>query len=130
MQALENKIKMVIDENKKKDAFIQTFIMGKKLPQSDREFITSFMKEYEITMTAKNINEKLQSESQELEKLAAYNFNLMKEIADMKERMLLYEAISVDIESELRESMEFDTPLKKKRISKAQSMTHHEEDSG
>ena len=32
--SLENKIKMVIDENKKKDSFIQTYIMGKKLPQS------------------------------------------------------------------------------------------------
>jgi len=28
--------------------------------------------------------------------MAAYNFNLMKEIAEMKEKLLMYEAISVD----------------------------------
>lgn len=32
VSSLEQKIKLVIDENKKKDNFIQTYIMGKKLP--------------------------------------------------------------------------------------------------
>jgi len=34
--SLEQKIKLVIDENKKKDAFIQTYIMGKKLPTNEK----------------------------------------------------------------------------------------------
>lgn len=117
---------MVIDENKKKDSFIQTFIMSKKLPQNDREFLAAFLKEYEISVTGKNLNEKLQSESQELEKLACYNFNLMKEIAEMKEKLLLYEAISLE-NSELRESMEIESPLKKKKkVSKSMSMNQVE----
>lgn len=52
--------------------------MGKKLPTTEREFIAAFLKEYEICVTGKNITEKLQSESQELEKLTIFNFNLMK----------------------------------------------------
>ena len=64
--ALENKVKIVIDENKKKDSFIQTYIMGRKLPQNEKEFISTFLREYEITVTGKNISEKLQTESQEL----------------------------------------------------------------
>lgn len=32
--SLEQKIKLIIEENKKKDGFIQTYIVGKKLPQS------------------------------------------------------------------------------------------------
>lgn len=38
--------------------------MGKKLPTSEKEFVTAFLKEYEITVTGKRINEKLQNESQ------------------------------------------------------------------
>lgn len=52
--------------------------MGKKLPTGQRQFVTAFLKEYEICVTGKNISEKLQSESQELEKLTLFNFNLMK----------------------------------------------------
>lgn len=61
IQSLEQKIKLVIDENKKKDAFIQAYIMGKKLPNNEKEFVTVFLKEYEITVTGKKINEKLQN---------------------------------------------------------------------
>ena len=43
--------------------------------------MAAFLKEYEICVTGKNITERLQSESQELQKLSLYNFNLMKEIA-------------------------------------------------
>ena len=59
--SLENKVKIVIDENRKKDSFIQTYIMGRKLPQNEKEFVTAFLKEYEITVTGKNISEKLQT---------------------------------------------------------------------
>jgi hypothetical protein len=34
--SLEQKIALVIEENKKKDSFIQSYIMGKKLPQGDK----------------------------------------------------------------------------------------------
>jgi hypothetical protein len=34
--SLEQKIKLVIDENRKKDNFIQTYVMGKKLPTGEK----------------------------------------------------------------------------------------------
>lgn len=36
LSSLEQKISLVIEENKKKDSFIQTYIMGKKLPQNEK----------------------------------------------------------------------------------------------
>jgi len=36
LSSLEQKISLVIEENKKKDSFIQTYIMGKKLPQKEK----------------------------------------------------------------------------------------------
>ena len=51
----------------------------------------------------------------------------MKEVAEMKEKMVLYEAISVDYDSEMRESMEFDIPGQKNRVNKSQSLTYREE---
>lgn len=46
MFSLEQKIALVIEENKKKDSFIQSYIMGKKLPQTEKEFIIEFVKQY------------------------------------------------------------------------------------
>lgn len=43
---LEQKFKLVIEENKKKDTFIQTYIVGKKLMQSDKDLVTNFIKQY------------------------------------------------------------------------------------
>lgn len=34
--SLDQKIRLVLEENKKKDAFIQNYIMGKKLPAHER----------------------------------------------------------------------------------------------
>ena len=100
--------------------------MGKKLPQNEREFVAAFLREYEIVVTGKHITDKLQSESQELEKLACYNFNLMKEGAEMKEKMLMYEATSIDQDSEMRDSMELESPIRSKRLNKSQSISYTE----
>lgn len=51
------------------------------------------MKQYEICVNGKSINEKLRADSQELEKMAAYNYRLLKDLAEMKEKMLLYETM-------------------------------------
>lgn len=43
--------------------------------------------------------------------MAAYNFNLMKEVAGMKERLLLYEATSIDnSERDLNSLADVDSP--------------------
>jgi len=58
--------------------------MGKKLPQGDKEFVAEFIKQYEILLNGKAINEKLKADSQELEKIATYNYRLLKDMAEMK----------------------------------------------
>ena len=64
MASLEQKIQTVIEETKKKDSFIQTYIMGKKLPQKDQDFVREFVKQYELKMgSSKTLNEKFQDES-------------------------------------------------------------------
>ena len=40
--------------------------MGKKLPQVDKEFVTEFVKSYEITLNGRDIIEKLRADSHEL----------------------------------------------------------------
>lgn len=75
---LEQKIKMLIDENKKKDGFIQNYVMSRKIPTNEKEIVNDFLKNYEIYVTSKNISEKLMQESEEIERLAKYNTNLLK----------------------------------------------------
>ena len=53
---MEQKIRIVIEENKKKDTFIQKYVIGKKLPAEDRDFVLNFLKEYEIVITGKNLS--------------------------------------------------------------------------
>ena len=99
--SLEEKIKMVIEESKKKDMFIQQSIIGKKISQEDKEFVMKFLKQYETCLDGRSLSEKINLESQEIDKLTAYNFTLLKEIAELKEKLLIYEAISADNGSEL-----------------------------
>lgn len=56
LSSLEQKISLVIEENKKKDSFIQTYIMGKKLPQKEKQLVVEFIKQYEISLNGKSIN--------------------------------------------------------------------------
>jgi hypothetical protein len=96
VSSLEQKISLVIEENRKKDAFIQSYIMGKKLPTNEKDFISEFIKQYGIQLSGKFINEKLRADSHELEKMATYNYNLLKDLAEIKEKMLLYETMDSD----------------------------------
>ncbi len=96
--------------------------MGKRLPTNERQMVATFMKEFEICFTGKQLSEKLQSESQELQKMAAYNFNLMKEIAEMKEKLLMYEAISIDT-NEIKQNNFADIDTPKRSLMQSQSIS-------
>ena len=37
--------------------------MGKKLPQNDKDFVTEFIKQYEIQLSGKQVNDKLRADS-------------------------------------------------------------------
>ena len=90
---LEQKLKLVIDENKKKDSFIQTYIVSKKLVQSDKDIVANFIKQYQITIGTNDICERLSAETKEIEQLTNYNRILLKEISNLKDRIVQYEAI-------------------------------------
>ena len=93
VSALQQKIQLLLEENRKKDSFIQNFMMGKKLKGQDKELVTSFIKEYGIAMESKDITEKLQIEHAQIEELEKYNKTLIKEISNMRQRILMYEVI-------------------------------------
>lgn len=44
--SLQQKIKLLIEQNKKKDGFIQTYIVGKKLTPNDKDLVINFIKQY------------------------------------------------------------------------------------
>jgi hypothetical protein len=52
--------------------------MGKKLPQNEKDLITEFIKQYEITLGSADIIVRLQTDGQEIEKLNIFNYNLLK----------------------------------------------------
>lgn len=61
--SLEQKIKILIEENKKKDQFIQNFIIGKRLAQNEKDLLADFMKQYEIAVVSKDLVERLAAET-------------------------------------------------------------------
>jgi hypothetical protein len=54
------------------------------------------MKQYEIALEGKDIVDRLMTESKTIENLHKYNENLLKEVAELKEKLILFEAIDVD----------------------------------
>ena len=57
---------MVIEENRKKDSFIQTYIVGKKLLQSDKDIVANFLHHYQLTLGSSDIVERLSAEAKEI----------------------------------------------------------------
>ena len=52
---LEQKLQLVIEESRKKDSFIQTYIVNKKLLQNDKDIVVNFIKQYQITLGGSDI---------------------------------------------------------------------------
>lgn len=90
---LEQKLQLVIEESRKKDSFIQNYIINKKLLQNDKDIVEKFIKQYQITIGSCDIVERLSAETKEIEQITNYNRILLKEIAHLKEKILEYEAI-------------------------------------
>ena len=90
---LEQKLQLVIEESRKKDSFIQTYIVNKKLLQSDKDIVVKFIKQYQISIGSSDIVERLSAETKEIDQITNYNRILLKEIAHLKEKIMEYEAI-------------------------------------
>lgn len=58
--------------------------------------MNDFIKQYSIFIGSKDIIEKLMSDYGEIERLNKYNSLLLKEIALLKEKLILYEVLDVD----------------------------------
>jgi len=85
---LEQKLQLVIEESRKKDSFIQNYIINKKLLQNDKDIVEKFIKQYQITIGSSDIVERLSAETKEIEQITNYNRILLKEIAQLKEKIL------------------------------------------
>lgn len=55
---LGNKMKQLVEDCKKKDEFIQKYVMGKKLSQEDKFNAQLFFKQYEILVPHANMKTK------------------------------------------------------------------------
>lgn len=88
--SLEQKIKIFIEENKKKDQFIQNFIIGKRLAQDEKEVLADFMKQYEIAVVSKDLVERLTTESKTIAELEKSNAGLLREVATLKEKLFMF----------------------------------------
>lgn len=67
--------------------------MGKKLVQTDKDLVTNFIQQYQITVGSSDIAKRLATETQEIERLNNYNRILLKEISTLKDRIIQFEAI-------------------------------------
>ena len=94
--SLEQKIKIFIEENKKKDQFIQNFIIGKRLSQDERQVLADFMKQYEIAVVSKDLVERLMTEARTIAELERSNAALLREVATLKEKLFLFESMDAD----------------------------------
>jgi hypothetical protein len=61
--------------------------------QTDKDIVSKFIKQYEITIGSSDIVERLSSETKEIEQINNYNRILLKEVSILKERITELEAI-------------------------------------
>lgn len=79
-----HKLKLVIDEIKSKDEFIQRCIMGKKITSEEKFILGDFLKEYQLTFPIGGLKAKLEAESKDIQRLERCNIDLMMELSALK----------------------------------------------
>lgn len=82
-ESLAQKLKYLNDENKKKDGFIQTYIIGKKLSQDDRFMLKEFFEQYNLDFPREGLLEALSSDQKLIIQLEADNLRLQQQIQAM-----------------------------------------------
>lgn len=81
---LGSKMKQLTDDSRKKDEFIQKYVMGKKLSAEDKFNAQLFFKQYEILVPHTNMKTKYEEELRLIDQLQQNNRVLVREIATLK----------------------------------------------
>lgn len=79
-ESLAQKIKLLNEDNKKKDGFIHTYIVGKKLEADQKFQLQSFFEQYTIAFPKEGLLNSLFSEVQEIHRLTQENEQLRAQI--------------------------------------------------
>jgi hypothetical protein len=77
-------MKQLVDDSKKKDEFIQKYVMGKKLSPEDKFNAQLFFKQYEILVPHANMKTKYEEELRLIDQLQMNNRILTRELAALK----------------------------------------------
>lgn len=77
--SLNNKLKQIHEDSKKKDEFIQKYVMGKK--QEEKFSPRLFFRQYEIMMPVAGLKGKVEEELRVIEQLQRNNRVLAEELA-------------------------------------------------
>ena len=67
--ALEEKLKFIVQEDRKKDQFMVTYLKGRAEAAEERQSIDDFFKQYELLSVNTNIAECLKRETLEIQNL-------------------------------------------------------------
>lgn len=78
LDSLGQKLKQAMDDTRKKDEFIQKYVMGKK--PEEKFNIQLFFRQYEILVPQDGLKNKLVEEQRQIEKLQQLNRVLSKEL--------------------------------------------------
>lgn len=75
-ESVAQKLKYLTEENKKKDAFIQNYLISKKISVEDKEQLKVFFQKYEAEFSIEKIRSNMLKEFVEIERLTKINQEL------------------------------------------------------
>lgn len=81
-ELLDQKLRQVSDDSRKKDEFIQKYLMGKR--PDEKLNIEAFFRQYEATLPREGSKAKIEQEMMKIEQLYLTNRALSQELARMK----------------------------------------------
>lgn len=88
-ESIGQKLKYLNEENKKKDGFIQTYIVGKKLSQDDKFMLKEFFEQFSLDFPKEGLMEVMYAERKLITELESTNRRLQDELHTLRTRWLL-----------------------------------------
>lgn len=83
-ESLGQKLKYLNDENKKKDGFIQTYIVGKKLSQDDKFLLDEFFRQFSLDFPKEGLMNVMYAERRQITELEEANQRLREELQGLR----------------------------------------------
>jgi hypothetical protein len=84
LDSLNHKMRQVLEDSRKKDEFIQRYVMGKKLSPEEKFNTQLFFRQYEIIVPHDSLKAKINEEIRQIEHLHQLNRTLAQELARAK----------------------------------------------